>query len=173
VQTALDLALASDLDARFRMAVTNTDETIVAELLQDPTVVLGLSDAGAHASQLCDASFSTHLLGHWVREKKTLSLEAAVRLLTSRGADLFGLEGRGRLAPGAIADVTLFDPDTVGCSPLRRVNDLPAGADRLVSDATGVRAVVVGGVVIREDGHDALDAEAALPGRLLRGGRQA
>jgi len=173
VDLALDLALASDLDARFRMAVTNTDETIVAELLQDPTVVLGLSDAGAHASQLCDASFSTHLLGHWVREKKTLSLEAAVRLLTSRGADLFGLEGRGRLAPGAIADVTLFDPDTVGCSPLRRVNDLPAGADRLVSDATGVRAVVVGGVVIREDGHDALDAEAALPGRLLRGGRQA
>jgi N-acyl-D-amino-acid deacylase len=172
VDLALDLSLASDLEARFRMAVTNTDETIVAELLQDPTVALGLSDAGAHASQLCDASFSTHLLGHWVRDKKVLSLEAAVRLLTSRGADLFGLAGRGRLAAGAIADVAVFDPDTVGCSPLRRVNDLPAGADRLISDATGVRAVVVGGVVIREDGRDSLDSGAELPGRLLRGGRQ-
>jgi N-acyl-D-aspartate/D-glutamate deacylase len=172
VDLVLDLALASNLEARFRMAVTNTDETIVAELLRDPTVVLGLSDAGAHASQLCDASFSTHLLGHWVRDKQALSLEAAVRLLTSRGADLFGLEGRGRLLPGAIADVAVFDPGTVGCSPLRRVNDLPAGADRLISDATGVHAVVVGGTVIREDGRDTLDAGAALPGRLLRGGRR-
>jgi N-acyl-D-aspartate/D-glutamate deacylase len=171
VDLALDLALASDLEARFRMAVTNTDEAIVGELLRDPTVVLGLSDAGAHASQLCDASFSTHLLGHWVRDEGTLSLEEAVRLLTSRGADLFALEGRGRLAPGAIADVTVFDPATVGCSPLRRVRDLPAGADRLVSDATGVRAVVVGGTVVREDGADRVDAEGPLPGRLLRGGR--
>jgi len=171
VDLALDLALASDLEARFRMAVTNTDEAIVGELLRDPTVALGLSDAGAHASQLCDASFATHLLGHWVREKGVLSLEEAVRLLTSRGADLFGLEGRGRLAPGAIADLAVFDPDTVGCSPLRRVRDLPAGADRLVSDATGVHAVVVGGVVVREEGRDAIEADGPLPGRLLRGGR--
>jgi N-acyl-D-amino-acid deacylase len=93
--------------------------------------------------------------------------------LTSRSADLFGLSGRGRLAPGAIADLAIFDPATVGCTPLRRVEDLPAGADRLVSDAIGMRAVVVGGVVIREDGRDALDAAAPLPGRLLRGGRAA
>jgi len=171
VDLALDLALGSDLEARFRMAVANTDETIVAELLRDPTVALGLSDAGAHASQLCDASFSTHLLGHWVREKGVLSLEEAVRLLTSRGADLLGLEGRGRLAPAAVADFVVFDPDTVGCSPLRRTRDLPAGADRLIADATGVHAVVVGGTVIREDGRDTIGADGPLPGRLLRGGR--
>ncbi|HEY8517010.1 MAG TPA: amidohydrolase family protein [Candidatus Binatia bacterium] len=171
VDLALDLALASDLEARFRMAVANTDEAIVGELLRDPTVVLGLSDAGAHASQLCDASFSTHLLGHWVRDKGVLTLEEAIRLLTSRGADLLGLADRGRLAPGAVADVTVFDPETVGCTPLRRVRDLPAGADRLVSDAVGVRAVIVNGVVIREDGVDRVDAEGPLPGRLLRGGR--
>jgi N-acyl-D-aspartate/D-glutamate deacylase len=173
VDLMLDLALASSLDARFRMAVTNTDENIVGELLRDPTVALGLSDAGAHASQLCDASFSTHLLGHWVREKKAITLENAVRLLTSRGADLFGLAGRGRLAVGAAADVVVFDPDTVGCSPLRRVNDLPAGADRLVCDAIGVETVVVNGTVIRSDGRDALADAGALPGRLLRGGRTA
>jgi N-acyl-D-aspartate/D-glutamate deacylase len=173
VDLMLDLALASNLEARFRMAVTNTDENIVGELLRDPTIALGLSDAGAHASQLCDASFSTHLLGHWVRDKKTLSLEDAVRLLTSRGADLFGLTGRGRLAVGNAADVVVFDPDTVGCSPLRRVNDLPAGADRLISDAIGVQTVIVNGAVIRQDGRDALDETAPLPGRLLRGGRDA
>jgi N-acyl-D-aspartate/D-glutamate deacylase len=170
VDLALDLALASDLEARFRMAVTNTDEDIVGVLLRHPAVVLGLSDAGAHASQLCDANFATHLLGHWVREKGTLSLENAIGLLTSRGADLFSLTDRGRLATGCRGDVTVFDPATVGCTPLRRVRDLPAGADRLVSDATGIGAVVVNGTVIRENGRDLVDPEGPLPGQVLRAG---
>ena len=167
----LDLGLASDLKARFRMSVVNYDEDEVAELLANPVTMLGLSDAGAHASQLCDACFSTHLLGHWVREKGTLGLEQAVRMLTSRVADVMGISDRGRLAPGLAADVTVFDPDTVGCSALRRVHDLPGGTERLVSDAFGIEAVVVNGVVIREGGRDAVKANGALPGRLLRGGR--
>jgi N-acyl-D-aspartate/D-glutamate deacylase len=170
VDAALDVALASDLEARFRMAIMNTDETVVGELLNHPATILGLSDAGAHASQLCDACFSTHLLGHWVRERGVLGLAQAVAMLTSRPADLLGLRDRGRLASGLAADVTIFDPATVGCSPLRRVHDLPAGADRLVSDATGIRAVVVNGIVVRAEGRDALDAEGPLPGRVLRGG---
>ncbi|HXJ36154.1 MAG TPA: amidohydrolase family protein [Candidatus Eisenbacteria bacterium] len=171
VDLMLDLALASDLAARFRMSVVNFDEDEVAELLVHPNTMIGLSDAGAHASQLCDACFSTHLLGHWVREKGTLTLEQAVRMLTSRVADVMGIQDRGRLAPGLAADVTVFDPDTVGCSKLRRVHDLPAGADRLVADAFGINAVVVNGVVVREGGRDAVKADGALPGRLLRGGR--
>jgi N-acyl-D-amino-acid deacylase len=71
---------------------------------------------------------------------------------------------------GLPADVVIFDPDTVGCSPLRRVRDFPAGADRLVSDATGIRAVVVEGTPIREEGRDAVDPEGPLPGHVLRGG---
>jgi len=169
VDLALDLALASDLETRFRVAIMNVTESSVAELLRHPAVMLGLSDAGAHASQLCDAGFSTHLLGHWVREEQVLTVEEAVRLLTSRSADIFGLAGRGRLAEGLAADVTVFDPETVACGPLRRVRDLPAGADRLVADAEGIRAVIVEGTVIREDGRDVLDTEAALPGRVLRG----
>jgi N-acyl-D-aspartate/D-glutamate deacylase len=153
------------------MSVVNFDEDEVAELLVHPHTMLGLSDAGAHASQLCDACFATHLLGHWVREKGTLTLEQAVRMLTSRVADVMGIQDRGRLASGLAADVTVFDPDTVGCSKLRRVHDLPAGADRLVSDAFGINAVVVNGVVVREGGRDAVKADGALPGRLLRGGR--
>ena len=171
VDLVLDLGLASDLEARFRIAVMNTDESTVGELLTHPTTVLGLSDAGAHASQLCDAPFATHLLSHWVRERGVLELEQAVALLTSKSADLFGLVGRGRLAPAVAADVAVFDPTTVGCSALRRVRDLPAGADRLVADATGLRAVVVNGVVLREDGRDAVDPDGPLPGHVLRGGR--
>jgi len=169
----LDLSLATDLEARFRVAVANTDEAIVGELLSAPGAVLGLSDAGAHASQLCDACAPTHLLGHWVREVGVLSVEEGVRKLTSEPARLFGLHDRGRLAPGLAGDVTVFDPDTVGCSPLRRVYDLPAGADRLVSDAAGIRAVVVHGTVLREDGRDRVDPDGPLPGRVLRGGRLA
>jgi N-acyl-D-aspartate/D-glutamate deacylase len=171
VDLALDLALASGLEARFRVAVFNTDEAAVAELLRHPATVLGLSDAGAHASQLCDACFSTHLLGHWVREKGVLALEEAVRLLTGRAAEVFGLADRGRLAPGLAGDVVVFDPARVGCTPLRRVRDLPGGADRLVSDAVGIRAVVVNGTLLREDGRDAVDPAGPLPGRILRGGR--
>jgi N-acyl-D-aspartate/D-glutamate deacylase len=171
VDLAFDLALASDLEARFRMAILNADEATVAELLTHPATMLGLSDAGAHASQLCDACAPTELLGRWVRDKGVLSVEEAVRRLTSQPAGVFGIRGRGRLAPGLAADITIFDPRTVGCTPLRRVYDLPAGADRLVADATGIRAVIVNGVVIRAEGRDVVDAEGALPGRVLRGGQ--
>lgn len=167
---ALGLSIESDLQARFRVPVANADEDEVATLLRDPCTVLGLSDAGAHASQLCDACFSTHLLGRWVREKRALSLEEAVRMLTSRPAEVFGIKDRGRLALGLPADILIFDPETVGAGPLRRVYDLPADEDRLVSDASGITAVVVNGTVIRNNGVDVLSANARLPGRLLRNG---
>jgi N-acyl-D-aspartate/D-glutamate deacylase len=168
LDVAFELGIESDLAARFRMAVLNADESITAELISHPAAVLGLSDAGAHASQLCDAGLPTDLLGRWVREKRVLPLEEAVRRLTSEPADLLGLADRGRLAKAAAADVTVFDPETVACGPLRRVHDFPAGADRLVADAIGVRAVIVEGTVIREDGRDTVDPTGALPGRVLR-----
>ncbi len=170
VDLVLDLALETQLETRFRVALMNRTESSVAELLEHPAVMLGLSDAGAHASQLCDAGFATHLLGHWVRERSTPSLERAVRLLTSRSAEIFGIRDRGRLAPGLAADITLFDPQTVACGSLRRVRDLPAGADRLIADAEGIRAVIVNGCLLREEGRDLYDADAKLPGRILRGG---
>jgi N-acyl-D-aspartate/D-glutamate deacylase len=166
----LDLALETGLDARFRLAALNWDEDEVEKLLTDPHTMLGLSDAGAHASQLCDAGFSTHLLSRWVRERKALTLEEAVRKLTSEPAEIFGLTDRGLLAEGRPADVVVFDPATVGCRTLERVDDQPAGAERLIAKADGIDAVVVNGVVIRQDGADAVDAGGALPGRVLRHG---
>ncbi|HTY79459.1 MAG TPA: amidohydrolase family protein [Candidatus Bathyarchaeia archaeon] len=170
IDLALDLALATKLEARFRMAVFNHDEDEVAELLAEPGAVLGLSDAGAHASQLCDACFSTYLLSRWVREKQAIAMPEAIRMLTSRPAEVFGITDRGRLALGLAADAVVFDPATVGASKLRRVHDLPTGADRLVADATGIEAVVVNGVVIRRGGRDAVAADGPLPGALLRSG---
>ncbi len=170
VDLALELALANDLQARFRMAVMNFDEKEVAELITDPNTIIALSDAGAHASQLCDACYSTYLLGHWVREKKTFTLEQAVHNLTQRPAEMFGITDRGLLAEGRPADVVVFDPKTVGPGPLKRVYDLPAGADRLVSEASGVDAVIVNGKVIRRNGKDAVAADDKLPGRVLRHG---
>src|SRR5229473_3575750 len=173
VDLALDLALASDLQARFRMAVMNFDEKEVAELITDPNTIIALSDAGAHASQLCDACYSTYLLGHWVRDKKTFTIEQAVHNLTQRPAEMFGITDRGLLAEGRPADVVVFDPKTVGPGPLKRVYDLPAGADRLVSEASGIDAVIVNGKLIRRDGKDTVAANDTLPGRLLRHGRAA
>jgi N-acyl-D-aspartate/D-glutamate deacylase len=170
IDCALDLGLETKLEARFRLAIMNYDEDLVGGLLRDPHVVLGLSDAGAHASQLCDACFATHLLGHWVREKGALSLPEAVRMLTARPAEVFGLADRGRLLEGRPADVVVFDPDTVGAGALRRIHDQPAGADRLVADAIGIDAVIVNGVIVRRDGRDSVDPQGPLPGRLLRGG---
>ena len=171
VDLVFDLGLGSALAARFRMAVVNFDEDEVGELLLDPGTVLGLSDAGAHANQLCDACFSTHLLARWVRERGVLTLEQAVHMLTGRPAGVLGLADRGRLAVGAPGDVVVFDPATVGAGKLRRVSDLPAHAERLVADATGVDAVLVNGRIIRRENRDLVDPEGWLPGKLLRSGQ--
>ncbi|CAN0509736.1 unnamed protein product, partial [Discosporangium mesarthrocarpum] len=143
IDFALDLSLETDFVARFRFPIVNYDEEEVAELLQDDNLILGLSDAGAHASQLCDACYSTHLLGHWVREKNTLKLEQAIHMLTQKPAELFGITDRGRLVEGALADVVIFDPTTIAAGGLERVHDLPTGADRLISPASGIKTVIV------------------------------
>ena len=173
LDVVLDLALASNLATRFLFPLANTDEEGIELFLNSPNTVMGLSDAGAHASQLCDACFATDLLGRWVREKKALTLEAAVRHLSARPAAAFGLADRGVLAPGMAGDVVVFDPDTVAAGRLERVHDFPAGADRLISRATGIEAVIVNGTVIRQGGEDRVDAKGPLPGTVLRSTRQA
>ena len=121
----VDLALDEDLRTRFRVVLANDDEAELARLLPTAGRVLGLSDAGAHASQLCDACFSTYLLEHWVRRTGVLSLEQAVWRLTGHPAGVFRLPGRGQIAEGNAADLVAFDADTVGVEPLERVWDLP------------------------------------------------
>lgn len=164
----LDLALEGR--TRFRMVLLNDDDDDeIAGLLRDERTLLALSDAGAHASQLCDACFSTYLLEHWVREVGALSLEQAIWRLTGHPSQVFRLEGRGRLAPGFAADLVAFDPDTVGVEELERVWDLPAGADRLIARSRGIEAVWVNGTPIRLAGKD---LDGAWPGVLIGGDRR-
>jgi N-acyl-D-aspartate/D-glutamate deacylase len=164
----IELALAEDLRTRFRFVLNNDDEETLAELLRNPRVLLGLSDAGAHASQLCDSNFTTHLLGHWCRERRAIGLEQAVWRLSGQPARAFGLTDRGRVGVGAAADLVAFDPATVGSGPPERVHDQPGGADRLVARSRGVEHVWVGGQAIVV--HGAV-VEGSRPGRLLTDAR--
>jgi N-acyl-D-amino-acid deacylase len=168
IEVALDLAIESKLEARFRMPLGNHLDEKVQPFLRDPNTAISLSDAGAHASQLCDACIPTFLLRRWVREKNVLTLEEGVRQLTSRLADLYQIKDRGRLQIGKPADVVVFDAATVCDGPLRRVWDLPAGGNRLVSDGIGIDAVIVNGTLIRRHGGDVIDKNGPLPGQVLR-----
>ena len=88
-----------------------TTSTRWATCSRTSSVALGLSDAGAHIDQLCDAPLPTDLLGTWVRERGVMPLERAVRKLTGEPADMFGFARRGYLREGYWADVCVFDPD--------------------------------------------------------------
>jgi len=159
-----ELAVAEDLKTRFRAYIANDDVGAVARLLTHDHVVLGLSDAGAHIDQLCDAPLPTDLLGTWVRERAVMPLEQAVRKLTGEPADMFGFTRRGYLREGYWADVCVFDPETVSPGPTRRVRDFPAGGERLTAEEPdGVRHVLVNGTPIRIDGSQ-LDQPDVKPG---------
>jgi len=154
----LDLSLGEKLDTVFNAMLLNSDEAAVGEMLRHPASLVSLSDAGAHLTFFNDAGFGLHLLGHWVRERGALSLEDAVRRLTSVPAQLFGIRGRGALKPGYAADLMLFDPAAVGRGTKQRVFDLPGGHPRLTTPALGVKGVWVNGT---------RDLQT-LPGRVLR-----
>ncbi len=155
-----ELAVAEDLKTRFRAYIANDDVDAVGHLLTHDHVALGLSDAGAHVDQLCDAPLPTDLLGTWVRERGVLTLEHALRKLTGEPADMFGFVRRGYLREGYWADVCVFDPETVAPGPTKRVRDFPADGERLTAEEPiGLRHVLVNGTLIRQDGTqlDVLD----------------
>jgi N-acyl-D-aspartate/D-glutamate deacylase len=170
LEVVLDLAAGENLETRFRSLLANDDDDAIEWLLQQDGMLIGLSDAGAHVSQLCDACMATDLLGRWVRDRGALPLPAAVRKLTGEPADVYSLDDRGYVREGSKADIAVFDPDTVGPGPLRRVRDFPADGERLVADAPeGMTHVIVNGTPIRVDGEPVPDAVASKPGRVLRG----
>lgn len=130
-------------------------------------VMLGGSDAGAHLDRMCGAPYTTRFLGDCLRGRRLVPLERAVRMLTADPARLFGLRGRGVIAPGNAADLVLFDPDRIDAGPATLLHDLPGDSPRLDSRATGIVSVRVNGVeTIRDDA-----VTGAIPGTVLRSGR--
>ncbi len=160
----LDLCIDEQLDTEFLTVLANGDEDAAGEILKHPDTVVGLSDAGAHAALECGYGFSTHLLGYWVREKQLMSLPEAVRKLTSMLADQLGMHDRGRIQEGLVADLVLFDPDTINSLPPTVEHDLPAGAKRFIQKGTGISHTIVNGEILMENGEHV----GSYPGRVLR-----
>lgn len=164
-ETMIELALAKDLDQFFLQPVANEDQDVALQIMRHPRTVTTFSDSGAHVSQLMDSSLQTHLLYHWVRTKQAFTLEQAVRMLSLVPATLWGFHDRGLIREGMAADMVVFNPDTIMAELPQVVDDLPAGARRLVQRTRGIAATVVNGeVLLRNCKHT-----GALPGRLLRG----
>ncbi len=164
-ETMIELALEKDLNQFFLQPIANEDQDIALTLMRHPRTVTTFSDSGAHVSQLMDSSLQTHLLYHWVRTKQAFTLEQAVRMLSFVPATSWGFHDRGLLREGMAADIVVFDPDTIMAELPEVVDDLPAGARRLVQRTRGVKATVVNGEVLLCDGEHT----GALPGKLLRG----
>lgn len=165
VDALLDVTLEDDLQNEFTMQSFNTRVDRMAELLNDRSVLLGLGDGGAHLDMLCDSGYPTYVLGTWVRERGVLTMEEAVRRMTSDPADFFGIRDRGRLKPGLAADIVIFDPATVGSGGRpERLYDLPGGAKRMVMRSRGIEMTLVNGEVTWEKG--ALTGASA--GKVLR-----
>jgi N-acyl-D-aspartate/D-glutamate deacylase len=162
-----DIALDDDLTTRFAVTFANDDTAAVGSLLTTEGCVLGLSDAGAHTGQICDAAMPTDYLAHWVRDRALVPVEAGIRRLTGELADLLELPARGYLAPGCWGDVVVLDWERLSPGPTRRVTDLPGGGDRLVTDQpAGIVHVLVNGTPIRLDEAPVAGLDA-LPGGLL------
>jgi len=143
---------------------------VVHRMLEHPRALAGLSDAGAHVGTVCDASFSTFMLSHWVqgREGSRLSLERVVELMSGRNARYLGLADRGRIETGLRADLNLIDPARLRPGTPRLVRDLPAGGKRFLQKAEGYLGTWVAGRPVQRDGQ----VSGERPGRLVRlGGR--
>jgi N-acyl-D-aspartate/D-glutamate deacylase len=160
----LQLVDERDGDVLVNWPFLNDDLSAVETMLRHPDSVLGLADAGAHVGMIMDSSQPTFFLTYWIRDRNLCSIGEAVRRLTSDTADLFGVVDRGRLVPGAYADVNVIDLDGMRLPQPEYVNDFPRGAGRYVQRATGYSTTIVNGQVFMEDGEHT----GALAGRLLR-----
>ena len=165
VDVILDFSLEEDLEAEFAFIGTrNGDMNAVAELIQSPYSLAGLSDAGAHTDRLSGSYFSSFMLSHWVRDQGVLLLEDAIRRLTSMPASLYGITDKGRIQEGLSGDVVIFDLDKIKWMPTERFHDFPGGESRLGNRAEGYEHLIVDGEVVFEDGRHT----GALPGRLIK-----
>ena len=164
VDAYFDLGIADGLETRFQSSTFNFDPAGIERLITDDRCLIGLSDGGAHVDFICDVGYATALLDLWVRKRQALTLEKAVHKLTQVPATVFGIPDRGVLAEGKVADLVLFDPDTVSAKTPRYAYDLPCNGRRLVAESEGIKATFVAGTQLYDEGKHS----GAMPGRVLR-----
>jgi N-acyl-D-amino-acid deacylase len=165
VELMIQLAVETNLDQFFVQTFQPFDHARTKRYMEHPHTVMSFSDSGAHVSQMSDASIQTHLLAHWVRDRGDFTLEQAVRMLTLGPARAWGFHDRGLIREGLIADLNVFDPETVAPAMPTVVNDLPAGEKRIEQRSVGFLATLVAGEVIISEGAET----GRRPGRLVRG----
>jgi N-acyl-D-aspartate/D-glutamate deacylase len=166
----LDLAVEERLETEFELRTRSPEEDVqLVEMVKTGHALPSQSDAGAHLNtNFCTAGESSYVLGQWVRERQLLTLEDAVRRLTFQPASIMGLRDRGLVREGLAADLMVFDLSSIGVKDDEVSHDGPAGVPRRVQRAEGVHHVIVGGKVVLDHGRHT----GALPGRVLRAGRQ-
>ncbi len=168
--TIVDIVAADDLRTvlwPLPTADTEADWKLRRDVWAEPDVLLGGSDAGAHLDRMLGSPYPTRFISDCLRGRELVSVERAVQLMTDVPARLFGLRQRGRLSPGYIADIVVFDPEKIGASPARISFDLPGQSKRLLSDPQGIDRVFVNGVPTIVEGKPT----GNLPGTILRSGR--
>jgi N-acyl-D-aspartate/D-glutamate deacylase len=167
IDAFLDVSLEEDLQTQFETRLSDVAKQfihhVVSESIQNPLVMPGSSDGGAHLASFVGADYTTRLLAEWV--PNPLSLEHAVWRNTLVPASVHSIRDRGVLREGSFADVLVIDPERLAAGRPRVVKDFPADTERYVVDAEGYAAVIVNGEVLLEDGKHT----GALPGAVLRG----
>ena len=141
-------------------------------LVRNDRTFPALGDGGAHYSMICDAAYTTYFLTYWVRDArddKKIELPYAVRKLTYEPSYAVGLHDRGLIRPGYKADLNVIDMERLHLYAPHVVYNLPTGGRRLQQRADGYDATIVSGVVTYRNGR----STGALPGRLVRGGKEA
>jgi N-acyl-D-amino-acid deacylase len=163
-----ELAIEDDLELTYMMPLLDINEERVARKFSDARTLIGISDGGAHVDMLCNAGYPTYLIGNFVRGRQALTLEHAVRRITSEPAHFFGIPGRGIISPGMAADLTIFDFERIGSPERPEVRyDFPGNGRRLVTRSEGIEYTIVNGTVLYQAGQHT----GALPGQVLRSGQ--
>ena len=163
----IEVVLADELRTVLWPSAPDDDDahwSLRARLWDDPDVLLAGSDAGAHLDRMCGGSYPTRFLADCLRGRQMMSLERGVHELSGKPAQLFGLRDRGIVAPGAHADLVVFDPGSIDSEPARLVHDLPGDCPRVTAGSLGVHHVFVNGVETVRDGRTL----GGTPGTVLR-----
>ncbi len=171
LEVFLDTLSEDELRSSFKTGGNIGDDVdswkLRARVWDDPRVIVGASDAGAHVDSIATFGYFTDLVGPSVRDRGLLSLESAVHKVTGHAAEFFELKGRGRVANGYCADIVVFDPDTIAPDVVEVRHDMPGNQPRLFAGSRGIDHVLVNGVEVVRKGK----STGATPGTVLRSGR--